>query len=72
MHKKMILPVVFASASILALFGYGAVFILVDIPVFLKIIIGAVLLLLGGAMVSVVLERNKEILKEEKDDLGQY
>ena len=70
--KKMIAPIIIAIITILILFGYGAIWFFVPIPMLIKIIIGIALLALCGVTVFVLFERIKEIESGEEDDLSKY
>lgn len=72
MKKAMIAPTVFAALTLLVVIGYVALIFLVPIPRVIKIGIALVVVALACAMGYVLIERNREIAKEEKDDFGKY
>lgn len=72
MNKKKMLPVVFGILMILLLVGYGVFYLVLPIPVAVKLLVGIPVLGMAVALVYLVFERNKEIDEEEKDDLGKY
>ena len=72
MKKVMIVPIVFAILTMLVVIGYAAIFFLAPIPMIIKIGIALLVVVLIGAMGYVVMERNRELAKEEKDDFSKY
>ncbi len=72
MRKKMIMPVVFGVLFVMVLVGYGMLFFLVPIPIFVKLVIGLIIILIAASMFYVLMQRNRELGEEEKDDLSKY
>lgn len=72
LRKTMIMPILFGVIIILVALGYGAIFIYLPIPIIFKIVIAIVETSIAGAMVYVLIQRNKELKEEEKDDLSKY
>ncbi len=72
MRKKMIMPVVFGVLFVMVLIGYGMLFFLVPIPIFVKLVIGLIIILIAASMFYVLIQRNRELREEEKDDLSKY
>ncbi len=72
MRKKMIMPVVFGVLFVMVLIGYGMLFFLVPIPIFIKLVIGLIIILIAASMFYVLMQRNRELGEEEKDDLSKY
>ncbi len=72
MRKKMIMPVVFGVLFVMVLIGYGMLFFLVPIPIFVKLVIGLIIILIAASMFYVLMQRNRELGEEEKDDLSKY
>lgn len=68
----MIAPIFFGLLTILAIAGYAVVFLWLPIPFFFKILIGAGVAALAGAMIYVLIQRTREMEEEDKDDLGKY
>ncbi len=72
MKKEMIMPSVFGGLFILVVLGYGAIFLYVPIPLLVKLVIGALVIIIAMAMLYVILQRNRELEEEKKDDLSKY
>ncbi len=68
----MIAPGFFALLAILILAGYAAVFLLVPIPVWIKLLFGLILASFMAAIIYVFVQRARELREEDKDDLGKY
>ena len=68
----MIAPGFFALLAILILAGYAAVFLLVPIPVWIKLLFGLILASFMTAIIYVFVQRARELKEEDKDDLGKY
>lgn len=72
MDTRLITPALFSLLFVLLIGGYAAVFLLVDIPLVVKVAVGAVALALAATMVYVLNQRRVELKQEDKDDLGKY
>lgn len=72
MDTRLIAPGLFALLVILALAGYTAIFLLVPIPVWIKLLFGLILASLMAAIVYVFVQRTRELKEEDKDDLSKY
>lgn len=72
MKKAMIAPVVFAVLTMLFVIGYAAVLLWIPLPLVVKLGIALIVLALIVAMGYVVIERSREIKKEEQDDFSKY
>ena len=72
MDTRMIAPGLFALLVILFLSGYVAVFLLVPIPLWIKLLFGLILASFMAAIVYVLVQRARELKEEDKDDLGKY
>ena len=74
MHgKKMIAPIIITILFVLYYEGFACVcFYIDDISLILKIVFGAVPLILAAVCVYVLIERIEEIRSGEEDDLGEY
>lgn len=71
--KKMIAPIVIAVIVILYYIGIAFFFINVpDIPIFIRILMIVIPLLLSAVMCGVLISRIKEIKGGEEDDISQY
>ncbi len=70
--KKMIAPIVITAFFILYLILYVVLVIRVAVFEPLLIMLAIPLVLLGGGLVYVLLERLNEIKKGEDDDLSNY
>lgn len=70
--RKMIAPIVITALMAMFLFLYLGLLFFVGVPVWVKIVVGAVLALDYGVSVFVLVERIKEIRSGEEDDLSQY
>ena len=68
----MIAPVVFAVLTMLFVIGYAAVLLWIPLPLVVKLGIALIVLALIVAMGYVVIERSREIKKEEQDDFSKY
>ena len=72
MKKTMLAPIVFAALSVIVVIGYAAIFLYLPIPMVFKVIIALVVLSLVVAMGYVLVQRNRELDEEERDDLSKY
>lgn len=72
MDTRLIAPGFFALLVILAFAGYTAIFLLVPIPVWVKLLFGLILASLVSVVVFVFVQRTRELKEEDKDDLGKY
>ncbi|TVQ28462.1 MAG: hypothetical protein EA383_00445 [Spirochaetaceae bacterium] len=72
MDTRMIAPGFFALLAILILAGYAAVFLLVPIPLWIKVLFGLILGSFMAAIVYVLVQRARELKEEDKDDLSKY
>ena len=74
MHgKKMIAPVIITLLFVLYYAGFACIcFFIEGIPLILKILFGAIPLILAAVCVYVLIERIEEIRSGEEDDLSQY
>ncbi|MDD7390779.1 MAG: hypothetical protein PUG60_14255 [Lachnospiraceae bacterium] len=74
MHgKKMIAPIIITILFVLYYVGFACVcFYIDDISLILKIVFGAVPLILAAICVYVLIERIEEIRSGEEDDLSEY
>ncbi len=72
MKQTMIMPTVFGVLFILLIIGYSMIFLLFPIPLVIKIAVGAVVAALAAAMVYVIIQRKRELEKEDHDDLSNY
>lgn len=71
--KKMIAPVIITILFVLYYAGFACVcFFIEGIPLILKILFGAIPLILAAICVYVLIERIEEIRSGEEDDLSQY
>ena len=70
--KKMIAPII-VVAVVLAYFAFITSTIFVEPSVTVtKIIVVTIVTLIAGALITVLIQRIKEIRKGEDDDLGEY
>jgi len=69
---RMVAPAFFALLVVLFLSAYAALFLLVPIPVWIKLLFGLVLGAFIAVMVYVFVQRARELKTEDKDDLGKY
>ena len=70
--RKMVAPIVITALMAVFLFLYLGLILFVEVPVWVKIAVGAVLALDYGVSIFVLVERIKEIWSGEEDDLSQY
>ena len=70
--RKMVAPIVITALMAVFLFLYLGLILFVEVPVWVKIAVGAVLALDYGVSIFVLVERIKEIRGGEEDDLSQY
>lgn len=71
-QRGIVLPALFALLFVVIAAAYGAVFLILPIPQMFKIIIAVAVGAIAVAMVYVVIQRNREIREEGKDDLSKY
>lgn len=72
MKKTMIAPILFAFLTMVVVIGYAAIFLYLPFPMVVKVIIALIVLALVVAMGYVLVQRNKELDEEERDDFGKY
>lgn len=74
MHgKKMVAPIIITILFVLYYVGFACVCFFIDgIPLLVKIVFGAVPLILAAVCVYVLIERIEEIRSGEEDDLSEY
>lgn len=74
MHgKKMIAPIIITILFVLYYVGFACACFYIDgIPLIVKIVFGAVPLILAAVCVYVLIERIEEIRSGEEDDLSEY
>lgn len=74
MHgKKLIAPIISTILIVIYYVGFAVVCFWIDeIPLVLKIVLGAVPLILAAVCIYVLIERIEEIRSGEEDDLSQY
>jgi len=72
LQRGIIVPALFGLLFLIISAAYGAVFFILPIPLLFMLVIGLGLAALAVAMVFVVIQRNKEIQEEKKDDLSKY
>jgi len=70
--KKLILPFIFAVVFIVVVIVYAIAILSVPAPLFIKWIIGILILIAAPTMVYVFIQRAKELKEEEKDDISKY
>jgi uncharacterized membrane protein YfcA len=73
MDKRIILPAFFGLLTVILIGAYASQFLFFPIPaVIIKLLIGGIVAALAAAMFYVIIQRNREIKEEDKDDLGKY
>lgn len=72
LQRGIIIPAMCGLLFLIISAAYGAVFFIMPIPLLFKLIIALGLAALAATMVFVVIQRNKEIQEEQKDDLSKY
>ena len=72
--EKLIGAVTCALILILMWVAYGAIFVFIipDVAVIFRIVIGVIFALPSAVLVGVLIERIKEIRSGEEDDLSKY
>lgn len=70
--KKMIAPIIVVLAISLYAIGVALLFVLVEMPIPIKLIVVAGSLLIVGLSITVLVQRIIEIRKGEEDDLSKY
>jgi Kef-type K+ transport system membrane component KefB len=72
MDKRMIVPALFGILFIVAVAAYASLFLLIPFPPVVKLIIGLVVAALAISMGYLIIQRNRELKEEDKDDLSKY
>lgn len=72
MHKSMVMPIVFGTLAVLFAAGYAAIFFIIPVPVFVKVIVALILTALAAAMIYVLVQRNRELKQEDSIDISKY
>ena len=72
MRKEMVFPILFACLTLAIVGGYVWLIVLFPLPLFIKLIAGALVVALTAAMVYVLVQRNTELKKEDEIDIGKY
>lgn len=75
--KKLIAPIIITGLCLLTFLGWLLVpFLMVlfgiFIPLWIRLLIGAITLTCSGVSIFVLIERMKEVRSGEEDDLSQY
>ena len=72
--EKLIDAVVCAAVLILIWIAYGAIFVFIipDVAVIFRIVMGVIFALPSAVLLGVLIERIKEIRSGEEDDLSKY
>lgn len=70
--KKLVAPVLITCWMIMTLLGWLVCCFIFPIPLFLKLLAGAILLALVGVAIWMLVERIQEIESGEEDDLSNY
>jgi len=70
--KKTIAPVIVSLILAVYYLSIGFALLKLPIPVFIKVIVLIVSVLLTGVVIMVLVQRLKEIKGGEEDDLGKY
>ena len=70
--KKMIAPIIVVLAISLYAISVALLFVLVEMPLPIKLIVVAGSLLIVGLSITVLVQRIIEIRKGEEDDLSKY
>ena len=72
--EKLIGAVVCAAVLILIWIAYGAIFVFIipDVAVIFRIVMGVIFALPSAVLLGVLIERIKEIRSGEEDDLSKY
>ncbi|MBR6407547.1 MAG: hypothetical protein IKS19_03000 [Clostridia bacterium] len=71
-NGKLIAPIVIAVICLLYLAGFIVACIVMEMPLFVKILGGLITVALVGVVIYVLIERIKEIRSGIEDDLGKY
>ena len=71
-QKKMIAPIVVTVLLCAYMLTYFFVILSVPMPLWAKVLVGLIPLVLLGGSVTVMIQRIKEIRSGEEDDLSQY
>lgn len=69
---RMIAPTVFGILVVLFGAAYASIFLILPIPLVFKVLVAAAITGAGGTMVYVILQRKRELIEEDKDDLSKY
>ncbi len=72
MNREMVMPIVFGVIIIALAAGYALLLILVPLPMIIKVLAALMLVITAALMIYVLIERNREINEESKDDLSKY
>jgi len=72
LRKEMVFPILFACLTLAIVVGYVWLIVLFPLPLFIKLIAGALVVALTAAMVYVLVQRNTELKKEDEIDIGKY
>jgi len=72
MRTSMVMPLVFGVIFIIIIAAYALLLFLIPLPLFIKLLIGLVVLGIASAMVYVLIQRSRELKEEEKIDLSKY
>ena len=70
--KKMIAPVIVTILFLLICAAYGLLYIVTEVPVFIRVFVVVVIIALAIAMIVTLFARIKEIKGGEEDDLNNY
>lgn len=70
--KKVIAPIMIVLIAICVICSYLLLILTSPMGLLLKIIIGIGLLALAGALISILVERLKEIEEEDDNDFSKY
>ena len=71
-RRKLIVPVIITGLVLVYLLVYAFLLVSLLQPLVLKILLGAVPVLLGAVMIGVCIQRIREIQGGEEDDLSDY
>ena len=72
MKKAMIMPIVFSIIFVCSVVLYSLIFFILEFPLIIKIVIFLIILGIAVVMGYLLIQRNKELEEEEKDDLSKY
>ena len=72
-HTRQIMTAVIISLIFILLFsGYAVLYFVVDTPLIIRIGCGVLMTALAVGLVIILIERSRETLKGETDDLSNY